>query len=1019
MEEFHTQFLCSGRKETTRMRLLSGLLLLLFFLPVFQIESVAQQCTFIDYGLKEGLPQSQVRCLMQDSRGYIWAGTLNGLTRFDGRIFTNYDRRNGLLNNQINCIAALSDGSVVAGSNGSLAFINGLGITGVELPAQYAEATINVLHIDGDIIWIGTEDGLLKYSLASKGFVEPDPAMNELSRKHIKAFHIRNSELFILTKEELFAWKGNALNLFYRPANPETFFFDIAGTSDQRVWLASRGEGLVELAYDGQFIRNYLDLEDLPTTITGITVDQHQHLWLSSRFGFFEFDGLQVLPYTEKNGLKVPDVRDIMEDNEGNIWLATYGGGISKFTGKIFTSYTKYDGLSSDAVMSVTQDKLGQLWFSTFDKGICVQADDTIRQFPLDEITDNNRIWTSLCDHTGALWFGSSDGLLRYEQRELRMFTTDDSLSNTMVLGLFEDSKNRIWIGTQKGLTLYESGIFKQINTAGAPKKKIRSIREDRAGILWFATIEGVFRFDGSQFSRYTTQEGLPENSTNCIEIDDYNRVWVGTQNGVALLSGKNFVSAQVDVSSGSNVINFLRFYKNRIWAGTNNGLYSIALDDAFNQAAMKFRHYGLDDGLRSLETNLNAVFIDNANRLWFGTTEGVTTLNTEELDKSRILQTPLLNLEKIQINLQDRDWKQKFSDLNIVNGLAVNPAFSFKENHLTFYFTGIATTYPGQVEYQYMLEGLDDDWKSPTTASFATYSNLPHSSFRFKLRARTSDGEWSSVLEYPFSIRPPFWLSWWFIALEILAASAIVLAIVLNRRKISRAKREKEWFEIKSKMLALEQQSLNSSMNRHFIFNALNSIQYYINRQDRLAANKYLSDFARLIRKNLDSSQDNLTSLRDEVERLELYLKLEHMRFKDKFDYRIDIDANVDLDRLKVPAMLVQPFLENSIWHGLLPKEDMGHVHVKIARTEGHIEFIISDNGIGIENSLKNKTTADSHISKGMEITQNRIDLIRKTTGKSIELLGPRQIPESEMPEGGTLVCIKIPIDLVEHFLN
>jgi ligand-binding sensor domain-containing protein len=1019
MEEVRNQFMYALlMKYSTFSSLLYRLIpcLIVFFLNV---QLLAQQCTFIDYNIKEGLPQSQVRCIIQDSRGYIWAGTLNGLSKFDGRVFRNFDRRNGLLNNQINCITEYSDGSLIAGSNGSFAFINGLGITGVSLPSQHAESTINVLHPDGDVVWIGTENGLLKYSVASKSFVPLDEALSELANKHIKAFLTKKSDLLVLTKEELYAWNGISLNVFFRPDNSETLFFDLAATADMHLWLASKGEGLMELSADGQFIRNFMDYQELPTTITGITIDHEQNLWLSSRFGFFEFDGSRFFPFTEKNGLKVPDVRDIMEDREGNIWLATYGGGISRYTGKIFTSFTKSDGLSSDAVMSVTQDKQGQLWFSTYDQGICLLSGDTIKQFPLSEITDNNRIWTSLCDQTGALWFGSSDGLLRFSNGKFQMFTTEDSLSNTMVLGLFEDSKKRIWIGTQKGLTLYENGAFRQLKYEGAPKKKIRSIREDRAGILWFATIEGVFRLDGDQFSQYTTREGLPENSTNCIEIDAFNRVWVGSQNGIAVLNGKTFVAAQVDVSSGSNVINFLRYYKGRIWAGTNNGLYSLYVDESFSTDSLKFRHYGLDDGLRSLETNLNAVFIDASDRLWFGTTEGVTTLNTEELDKSRLMQTPLLNLEKIQINLLDQDWKKNFSELNAFNGLAVNPVLSYKQNHLTFYFSGISTTYPHQVEYQYMLEGLDEDWKIPTLANFATYSNLPYREFNFKLRARSADGEWSDMVEYPFYVQPPFWLSWWFIALEIMAASAIVLIIVLNRRKVLIAKREKEWYEIKSKLLALEQQSLNSSMNRHFIFNALNSIQYYINRQDRLAANKYLSDFARLIRKNLDSSQDNLTTLRDEVERLELYLKLEHMRFKDKFDYEIDIDPEIDLDRLKVPAMLVQPFLENSIWHGLLPKENMGHVHVNISQTNNHVEFVITDNGIGIENSLKNKTTADNHISKGMEITQNRIDLIRKTTGKTIELIGPRQIPVSERPEGGTLVCIKIPIDIGEHFLN
>ncbi|MFN9799081.1 MAG: sensor histidine kinase, partial [Bacteroidota bacterium] len=184
---------------------------------------------------------------------------------------------------------------------------------------------------------------------------------------------------------------------------------------------------------------------------------------------------------------------------------------------------------------------------------------------------------------------------------------------------------------------------------------------------------------------------------------------------------------------------------------------------------------------------------------------------------------------------------------------------------------------------------------------------------------------------------------------------------------------------------------------------NALNSIQYYINRQDRLAANRYLSDFARLIRKNLDSSQTELTTLSDEIERLELYLKLEHMRFRDKFSYHVEVEPGLDQEQVRIPAMLLQPFLENSIWHGLLPKESQGEISVRIRKDGDFVEILITDNGIGIDSSLMNKSGTDSHISKGMEITENRLELIRRMTGRSIELRGPSQINDDEGRPQGT----------------
>jgi LytS/YehU family sensor histidine kinase len=243
-----------------------------------------------------------------------------------------------------------------------------------------------------------------------------------------------------------------------------------------------------------------------------------------------------------------------------------------------------------------------------------------------------------------------------------------------------------------------------------------------------------------------------------------------------------------------------------------------------------------------------------------------------------------------------------------------------------------------------------------------------------------------------------------------------IVVGITTVRRRNLQNKHLAEQSELKAKLLVLEQQSMNSSMNRHFIFNALNSIQYYINRQDRLAANQYLTDFAKLIRKNLDSGQENFTPLSEEIERLELYLKLERMRFPNAFTYFIELGNKEVLTAYKVPAMLFQPFLENSIWHGLLPKETGGELHVSFLVEDSSLVVRIKDNGIGLQASLSRKTGSDGHISKGMEITKSRLDLIRQMTGKDVILEGPEDWKD-ENGHSGTLVTIRFPKDFQEIF--
>ena len=200
--------------------------------------------------------------------------------------------------------------------------------------------------------------------------------------------------------------------------------------------------------------------------------------------------------------------------------------------------------------------------------------------------------------------------------------------------------------------------------------------------------------------------------------------------------------------------------------------------------------------------------------------------------------------------------------------------------------------------------------------------------------------------------------------------------------------------------------------MNRHFIFNSLNSIQYFINTSDKLSANKYLTNFAKLIRKNLDSSNENntLVTLAQEIERIELYLSLESMRFKDRFDFTIDT-LNIDLDAVMIPAMLIQPFVENSIIHGVLPNENKkGKIVVKVTEEGEYLTILVEDNGIGIENSLAQKGQFEGdHKSQGMEITFKRIDLIRKVSNQSLELIGPTQINEENGSIKGTRVLLKI----------
>jgi two-component sensor histidine kinase len=340
-------------------------------------------------------------------------------------------------------------------------------------------------------------------------------------------------------------------------------------------------------------------------------------------------------------------------------------------------------------------------------------------------------------------------------------------------------------------------------------------------------------------------------------------------------------------------------------------------------------------------------------------------------------------------------------------------PILEHNQNSLTFQYAAIYLSNPGKVRYRYRMQGTDAEWLGPTRSRYATYAYLPHGNYTFEVEAYTEDQPaLQSRATFGFTIEAPLYLRPWFLVLAASMLFGLVYLIVRKRVDQEKEKRVNLKLQYQSRMMTLETQSLNSSMNRHFIFNALNSIQYYINMQDKVSANRYLTSFARLIRKNLDSSEESQSRLTDELERITLYLDLEEMRFQGKFSYKIHVDPEIHLETMRVPAMMLQPFLENSIWHGILPLDRPGTIRIDISKQGNTCVIAIADDGIGYETSLRQKSQRNNgHVSKGMEITQNRMALFGKMTGLNYKVEGPAEIPGEDGLPTGTLVKISLPL--------
>lgn len=960
----------------------------------------AQQYTYISYSVRQGLVQSQVRCLFEDRNGYIWAGTLGGVSRFDGSQFRNFTRENGLAGNQVSAITQLPDGRIAIGTVGSISIIDNDKVVSWMLPESHREITVNALYADQSGLWIGTESGLFFWDEGDPGRLHIDGLSDS---EHIKTIlpPVNQRTLTIVGRDAVYLVEEHRARLFFRPDDPEIYLFDATWSADEKLFIACRKEALIITS--GEKTERSFGKADglLSTTSSSVAISPDETIWLTSRFGVSRFYDGKMEGFDAADGLPTPDIRDVLIDREGNVWFASYGSGLIRFAGSALATFTTGDGLTSNAVMSITQDLSGSMWFATFDQGVCRQRGDTIVSSGIEAIGPGVRTWSALTDRSGTLWFGTSDGLVAVEPNKTRVYGVGDSLPDRTVLCLIQASDGAVYAGTGSGIVRIVNGkaeSLKQIK--GYPSTRVRGLTEDRAGNLWLATRDGVFKFDGKSFTPFGLAEGLPDLSSYCVHADPFNRIWVGTQAGLACLDGRLFRRVRISDTPGSSTINFIHGDKSGLWVGTLNGVF-ICTDWSATRLPATWIALSEEDGLRSPETNLNAVYRDRGGRIWFGTPDGVVRAEPAEVARLVREVIPGIVLSGLLINLQDLFSGAPAGEMRV----------NHRNRHFTFFCDAISMRYPGRTQFQYFLEGFDSDWGPPVNARSAVYGNLGSGTYTFLARARVGEGAWSEPVSFTFTILPPWWLSWWFIMGVAAGSGTLTGMIIRRRRKAILLAREMEMSEMRSRMLSLEQQSLNSSMNRHFIFNALNSIQYYINRQDRAAANKYLSDFARLIRKNLDSSQEETTTLRDELERLELYLRLEHMRFRDKFEYIIHVDTSLNQDQIRVPAMLLQPFLENSIWHGLLPKESGGIVRVDVHKKEEVVEFWITDNGVGIDESRNFKGESGGHISQGMQITRNRIDLLGRMKGRTIELKGPYQLNDDSGQPKGTQVCIKIPV--------
>jgi hypothetical protein len=372
-------------------------------------------------------------------------------------------------------------------------------------------------------------------------------------------------------------------------------------------------------------------------------------------------------------------------------------------------------------------------------------------------------------------------------------------------------------------------------------------------------------------------------------------------------------------------------------------------------------------------------------------------------MNSYKLLQTNNDNniyIEKLAAANEQISWPSSDSPRGFFH-LPPKVKLDYKYNNLNFCFTGI-NLLQGINKYFYQLSDIDKNWVS-TDKTEATYLSLPSGNYTFKVKAMNSNGSFSKEATIYFEITPPFWQTWWFRTIIILIVIGTIFYLIRRREKTITQQNA-----LHLQMSELRMQALQSQMNPHFIFNSLNSIQTYIVNNNPLNAASYLSKFSKLIRRILDNSNSTLLPLEQIIDTLKMYVEIEAFRFNQEFTYEFIIDNDETLMNMALPPMLLQPFVENAIWHGIMPKKGDKKLIIQVAKINHQLVCTIEDNGVGRN---ANHTT-QGHISRGEKMTKGMLESLKQI--KNIEAVMEIIDKQKNGVAAGTTIIITIPISLI-----
>lgn len=973
------------------------------WLLLYAMLSKGQQYYFKNYNSESGMPFIQVNVLYQDKKGFIYAGGYGGITRFDGKDFLNITSNQGLLDNNVNAIAEDNEGSLFVATKKGLNCIQNTNVLKEFRFKSVEGKNVRAVQLTSDYgLMAGTQNGIY----IKEG--EKEYLLSETKGIDVSSIKMVNGVIYATTNKGLLIKEGEKSRFLKVKDGLSSDLLTCLNYHEESKTLAIGSvNGLSVLNLKENKIKTYFIQNGLiDNVINCVQFDDKGGLWIGTPTGLMNLKlknnlfSYYNIYYDNNSNL----IRCFLVDFEYNLWVGTHSG-MYRYRDNSFSTFDKLSGPGNAFIFEIFKHQ-DDMYLCSENNGVYKHSGGYFKRYGLKEGLPDLVCRAGTLDKNGRLFFETDSGIVELKKDRFYKVVTPAALISSHYK-LFCDSENKVWIGGKNGIGWFQLNKNNKTDTGivNFPKleseNEVTDICEDASGKLWIVAYpENLFYLEKGRLIDYGKELGIE--GFEFVSVRAHRHwLYVATLRGLLIIDQKERSYKLLTRSNGliSEIIYAIGFSRNNkgLWIGTNIGVSELNLDAYEKSGEIILRSYGKNEGFTGIECNTNGILEDTDGTIWFGTVSGLIKHKPKEYRINQ--QQTKTHIIKVKIGE---------TDTLIRSGVNID----YSQNNISFYYRGICFTDPDKVLYSIKLEGYDKAFSSPLEDNFAKYTNLAPGTYTFKVKSSNNEGVWNEQpASFVFTILTPFYKTWWFNILVI--GLSLISLIMLIKVRIQRIRnRQQKEYERKVELSKVELKALRSQMNPHFVFNSLNSIQHYIFNSKSDEAVKYLNKFAKLMRVILNNSDKPTVALEDDLEALKLYLELEQMRFEDKFEYRIEIEGNVDLDYDIMPPMLLQPYVENAILHGLTPKKEKGLLIVGLRTEEQYIVCTITDNGIGRKKAAEIKRTmpGSKHKSMGMKITEERLRILNEISLSKHSV----KITDLENENGeslGTKVEIYVPI--------